>query len=561
MNNCNPALVSSLRGTVHSVEQLVKVGSMVERDWAAKKDYWAKVNSQASQEKAKKKPASKNSSGYSLEHRGNQHVVLTKAETPALLVVPIETRGLQGEAVLDTGCTLTLMQKSLWQKLVKVGEKLSTGDPLNFVLADGKAHRAEGKVQLAYTWHGSVWSLDTYVMADDNLAFPLILGLDFLIKARVQINLGEHVYGVQIHGRWTFFPFLNRTPGNLTWSPSEKPGKNVNLYVAMTSPLFSRHSGTADTSEAHEALRQTHPSEMQELFQAWPSVCSAKIGRTAIIQHHIHTLDQIPVRSKAYRVSPLKKNIIEDQVNQMLEDEVIEPSQSAWASPVVLVRKPDGSYRFCIDYRRLNAKTPQDAYPMPIIHDILESLHGAVYFSTLDLQSGYWQVAMDPESKAKTAVITPMGLFQFKAMPFGLKNAAATFQRLMERVLGELRGRICFVYIDDIIVYSTSQEQHSKDLHTVFSRLHAANLTLNLKKCCFFKKQIKFLGHIVSGKGVELDPENQSINQSINIYFYSAFYNRCCHKAALQRIFTKNLVFEPPMSKPKATVARKNSLS
>ena len=190
----------------------------------------------------------------------------------------------------------------------------------------------------------------------------------------------------------------------------------------------------------------------------------------------------------------------------MQQSGVVQPAASAWASPIVIVPKKDGTSQFCVDFRRVNAVTKKDVYPLPRIDNILHTLGGAQYFSTLNLSSGYWQIELDPVTRDKTVFNSHYGLYEFIRMPFGLCNAPTTFQHLMQVVLRGIEGKFCFVYIDDILVCSKTFEEHLKHLEQVFERLNKAGLTLKLKKCCFLRKEVLYLGHVISGKGIAPDP-------------------------------------------------------
>ena len=192
------------------------------------------------------------------------------------------------------------------------------------------------------------------------------------------------------------------------------------------------------------------------------------------------------------------------QIDEMLKKDVIQPSSSPWASGIVMVTKKDGSKRFCVDYRKLNDITVKDAYPLPRIDASLDHLAGARWFSCLDLNSGYWQVEVDEDDRTKTAFVSRKGLYEFKFMPFGLCNAPATFERLMETVLAGLNWKICLIYLGDMIVTGKNFEDMIKNLDEVLSKLGEAVLKLKARKCQLFAKQVEFLGHIISDKEFRL---------------------------------------------------------
>ncbi|GFW21873.1 retrovirus-related Pol polyprotein from transposon 412 [Trichonephila clavipes] len=261
---------------------------------------------------------------------------------------------------------------------------------------------------------------------------------------------------------------------------------------------------TPDLLENAE-LSPEQKSSAERLFQEFEDVFSRKssdIGHTTMTQHRIDTADHPPIEQHPRCLPFAKQEEVGTLLREMQENDIIEPSSSPWASPIVLVRKKDGSTRFCVDYRKLNDVTKKDSYPLPRIDDTLDTLSGHKWFSTLDLKSGYWQVEIHPEDREKTAFTSGQGLWQFKVMPFGLCNAPATFERLMETVLKGLTFEACLIYLDDVIIGGRTFEEHLQNIRKVLSKLSDANLKLNPSKCKFFQKEVNYLGHIISAEGV-----------------------------------------------------------
>ena len=237
-----------------------------------------------------------------------------------------------------------------------------------------------------------------------------------------------------------------------------------------------------------------------------------RLPGTSLTQHEIPTVDNVPVFHKQYRYPEVHKAEVRKQISKLLENGVITPSSSPYNSPLWIVpKKADENgnrrWRLVIDFRALNEKTIGDAYPLPNINEILDHLGGAKYFSVFDLASGFHQIPMNPEDKYKTAFSTDNGHFEFNRMPFGLKGAPASFQRLMDRVLIGLQGVELFVYIDDIVVYASTLDEHDEKIFRLFKRLKDAGLRLQPEKCSFLSTEVTYLGHVISEEGVRPNPK------------------------------------------------------
>lgn len=229
-------------------------------------------------------------------------------------------------------------------------------------------------------------------------------------------------------------------------------------------------------------------------------------GSTQVVQHHIPTGDAGPSRERYRPIPPTLYTEVRTLLQGMLKQGVVRESSSPWAAPIVLVQKKTGAWRFCVDYRKLNLVTKKDAFPLPRIEDSLASLTQSAWYSTLDLASGYWQVQVAEADREKTAFTTSFGLFEWDRMPFGLCNAPATFQRLMQRCLGGQLMESVLVYLDDVIVYSPDFDSHLRHLEEVFRAMEKYGLKLQPNKCHLLRREVNFLGHVVSAAGVSVDP-------------------------------------------------------
>lgn len=291
----------------------------------------------------------------------------------------------------------------------------------------------------------------------------------------------------------------------------ERPGV-INFLQAQVlirdghTPILAtiRDSRSANDTPSHSPEVVEILDEYSDVFRNLPPGIPPDRGASFTI----NTGDSAPVCGRGYRLTPMEKDQVEAQVKDFLAKQWIRPSRSPYGAAVLFVQKKDGSLRMCVDYRGLNKATVKDKYPLPRIDDLIDKLHGATVFSSLDLQSGYHQIRIAEKDVHKTAFITPQGLYEYRVMPFGLCNAPSAFQRQMNQMLGHLPFAV--VYLDDILVFSRNKAEHQVHLRTVLSILKENQFYAKLSKCSFFQTSTKFLGYVVDQEGIKMDPDKVS---------------------------------------------------
>jgi len=369
-------------------------------------------------------------------------------------------------------------------------------------------------------------------------------------------------------------------PSNeLSTLPSTLPAAELHPPPASVRPATSPHTQVTnasppDDSERVLAVKEVWqancggltPSEQDLLWQLLLefkdcfSMSEDDVGRTDLIQHDIETGDARPIRMRPRRLPLARQAAADKALQEMQRAGIIEPSTSPWASAIVMVpKKQKEAWRFCVDFRPLNKVTKKDSYPLPRIDEALDTVAGSAWYSSLDLRSGYWQVPLSPEARAKTAFITNGGLWQFKVLPFGLCNAPATFERLMDRVLAGIPRQECVVYLDDILVHGDSFQAALEALRRVLERVAAAGLKLHPQKCSFMQREVTFLGHKLGGGGVgTMDDKVQTVKdwptpntvQDLKSFLGLASYYRkfvrgfSCIAVPLFRLLQKGVVFD-----------------
>jgi hypothetical protein len=377
----------------------------------------------------------------------------------------------------------------------------STATPVQVTVANGQKMISDKTVKdfsslsQGHTFHTTVRVLPLK-------CYDLVLGMDWLeYHSPMWVHWKRKIMRFTHEGkRISLFGVKPKTKSCLQLSGKQLQGllrKGSIAQLLQLSPV-QEHIMEAPIPEQIQTLIQVYDPIFQEPKQLPPQ---------RAMDHHIPLIPgATPVNVKPYRYSPSQKDETESQLQEMLRNGIIQPSVSPFASPVLLIKKKDGSWRFCVDYRRVNALTVKNKYPMPIVDELLDELHGACWFTKLDLRFGYHRIRVVPSDIHKTAFKTHDGHLEFCVMPFGLTNTPATFQAVMNHIFAPMLRKSVLVFMDDILVFSKTLEDHEKHLAAVLEVLRTNSFFIKKSKCSFAQPQLEYLGHIIGVNGVATNP-------------------------------------------------------
>lgn len=390
----------------------------------------------------------------------------------------LDISGLIGTGIVDTAAKQSVASNTLYEALKRAGVQFVSSST-SIKLADGTVRDLDAMVTTVN------------VMLQNRCIPTTFIGIDFLASAGLNLEIG------QLSWIFTDHPQVKYP---LSFDATTKSAVNTLEVLALN--VLRPDEGTMLTSDQKELL--------SEVIAANQDIFALGGEPTPFAEHQIDTGTYSPTSVPLYRMTPANKEKLRVELDKLLDDGAIEECDSAWSAPVVLVPKKDGGTRLCVDYRALNSVTTPVSYPLPRMDDLLHSTKKTIYMTTLDLRAGYHQVQVRKEDRNKTSFVTPFGTFRYRVMPFGLRNAPATFQKLIDRFRSGLPNILILAYLDDIFILSETFDVHLDDLKCVFDRLRLFKLRANRDKCTFASARVKYLGHVVTSDGIQVDDEKTS---------------------------------------------------
>jgi hypothetical protein len=409
--------------------------------------------------------------------------------------------------LIDSGSSHSFIHKAF---AIRTNCSMTSAPPAQVKLANGSLVLCDQQVE-SLEWMTQNYTFSTKMRVLELGGYDAVLGMDWLKShSPMTVDWVGKTMTIPHHGAEAHLVGIQSTEAalltlnSITIEQVRKAYAGNDIWaiavIEMGSDSVSAPTDVSITSPELGALLK----EFDDVFATPDALPPHRVYDHAISLEAQHA----PINCRPYRYSPFQKDEIERQVAEMIKAGLIVPSMSPYASHVLLVKKKDGEWRFCVDYRRLNSSTIKNKFPLPVVDELFNELAGAQFFSKLDLRAGYHQIRMRESDEEKTAFKTHSGHFQFRVMPFGLTNAPATFQCLMNSIFSEQIRRCVIVFLDDILVYSRSWLDHLTHLRLVLQTLRSHQLFAKISKCSFAQDSISYFGHIISRTGVATDVEN-----------------------------------------------------